>query len=182
MSNDRKSLEIIVETLSRYKNDPTKLKVSIRFEGLGISVHKTVTNEIISQLREIGISQEKAEDIMRTTLKKILNVLSNKIIENRAPPSVDSEGTLILDKLYDPKLRDKYLLMSTAVAPILDDIDIVIAHKSTDDAEDIVTYILKLKTLTLDGEYETKSIECSRRDLEIFIQRLKEKIGGTGNE
>lgn len=175
MTDEEIALDIIIETLSEYRRDPKKFKLNIRFDGLGVSIHKTVTDEIITKMVKNGIPPEKAENLMKNTLRRILNVLSNKIIDNQAPS--DDEGKLIIEKLYDPRLRDKYLIMSSAVAPVIDDADIISIDKSMEDMN-IRAYILKIRTLTHDGGYDVMSIECSREDLELLAKRINEMIGG----
>jgi len=171
------AFNIIIEALSRYKHDPKKFRFDIRSDGLGVSIHKAVTDEIISELTSrLNITHDNAEEIMKSNLKRILDVLSDKILNNQNPS--DEVGRIILDRIYNEELRYKYLLASTAIAPIINDIDIVSINKSTDNENNIKSYLLKIKTLNLNGEYSIISIEASKYDLKLLVEMINSTLGG----
>jgi len=151
----------IVDIFCKYKDDAEKFKIKIDKKGVGISIHKDVHNEI----RNLGIEDNE----LSKYIKKILDVLRDKIIEDKQPENEVEE--YIIEKLCNEEFKEEYLFVSTQIAPIFNKIEVVEVDKKMGD-NTVKSYIVKIYLTDMNGKPKLYEFECSKKGVTDMLEVL----------
>jgi hypothetical protein len=150
----------VVTILAKYKNTD-KFKVRVGKNGIGFSIHRDVNDELMKS----DIPKNEIENIN----KKILDVISKKIIENKEPENEVEKYAI--DKLYSNEFRNRYLLILTQTNPIFEDIEIISTLKEKDGITS-KSYTIKIITIDEKGEPKVIKFECIEENIKKIIDKL----------
>jgi hypothetical protein len=159
--NENEKIMKIVDIFCKYKDDTKKFKIKIDKKGVGIGFHKDVHNEI----RNLGIENNE----LSRYIQKILDVLRDKIIEDKQPENEVEE--YIIEKLYNEEFKEEYLFVSTQIAPIFNKIEVVEVDKKMGD-NTVKSYIVKIYLTDINGNPKLYEFECSEKGIKNMMDSL----------
>ena len=159
--NENEKIKKIVDIFCKYKDDTEKLEIKIDKKVVGVRYHKDVHDEI----KKLDIDDTE----LPKYVKKILDVLRDKIIEDKQPEKEVEE--YIIEKLYTKEFKDEYIFISTQIAPIFNKMEVIEVVKKMNNT-DVISYILKIYLTDINGESKIYEFECSEKGIKNILNTL----------
>jgi hypothetical protein len=157
---DEEKFKKVVDILAKYRNTD-KFEIKVGKNGVGVGIDRNIEEE----LKECGITNDEVGNIT----KKILEILGKKIIEDIEPEKEYEK--YVIEKLYSNNLREKFLLLSTQINPVFDDIEVITTLKEKDGIA-IKSYTVKITIIDENGKQNVIKFECIEED----IKKIKNKL------